>query len=111
MTLCELGNPMKKDTRVRPPWCGPGDSQVWGTSQVGVRRSSNSSFILGWAGSWGCGGGVRMVTLEGEDWAQSDSGVVTSVPLPFQIGIRMLVSVENLEEAGHYVSFQLQIRR
>uniref|UniRef100_A0A8C2MYI9 Integrin alpha-IIb n=1 Tax=Cricetulus griseus TaxID=10029 RepID=A0A8C2MYI9_CRIGR len=27
-----------------------------------------------------------------------------------RIGIRMLVSVENLEEAGHYVSFQLQIR-
>lgn len=28
-----------------------------------------------------------------------------------QIGITMLVSVENLEEAGEHVSFRLQIRR
>lgn len=28
-----------------------------------------------------------------------------------QIGITMLVSVENLEEAGESVSFQLQVRR
>lgn len=36
---------------------------------------------------------------------------VTLALLVFQIGITMLVSVENLEEAGEHVSFQLQIRR
>lgn len=55
--------------------------------------------------------GIIMVALVGEDWTQSGHwGSDFSASL-FQIGITMLVSVENLEEAGQYVSFQLQIRR
>lgn len=57
-----------------------------------------------------------MVTLEDEDWKPQSMfrvGIWTvTLVLPFsQIGITMLVSVENLEEAGEYVSFWLQIRR
>lgn len=36
---------------------------------------------------------------------------VTSAFPVSQIGITMLVSVENLEEAGEHVPFRLQIRR
>lgn len=57
-----------------------------------------------------------MVTLEDEDWKPQSMfrvGIWTvTLALPFsQIGITMLVSVENLEEAGEHVSFWLQIRR
>lgn len=54
---------------------------------------------------------IIIVALEQEDWAQSGhSGGDFGFSL-FQIGITMLVSVEDLEEAGESVSFQLQIRR
>lgn len=46
-----------------------------------------------------------------EDWAQSGHWGSEFSSSLFQIKITMLVSVENLEEAGEYVSFQLQIRR
>ena len=60
-----------------------------------------------------------MVILKGEDWRpHSGQGcpkwgtwAVTLALLISQIGIAMLVSVGNLEEAGESVSFQLQIRR
>ena len=60
-----------------------------------------------------------MVILKGEDWRpHSGQGCpkwgTWAVTLPLlisQIGIAMLVSVGNLEEAGESVSFQLQIRR
>lgn len=53
--------------------------------------------------------GGKNVALE--DWAQSGHWGREFTSSLFQIKITMLVSVENLEEAGEYVSFQLQIRR
>lgn len=56
------------------------------------------------------------MTLEDEDWRPHSvfrvgiCAVTLALPVS-QIGITMLVSVENLEEAGEHVSFWLQIRR